>query len=339
LSGNHCTTWTLEKQKTRNDMEDHIKIFAGNANRPLAEKIAARVGVPLSEASVTRYPDGEICVTYEETVRGRDVFIIQPTGIDPNEYLMELLVMTDAARRASAKRITAVIPFFAYARQDRKDRSRVPISAKLVANLLVASGVDRVLTVDLHSPQIQGFFDIPVDHLYAAPVFVRYLNEKLPAEDRVVVSPDPGGLKMAYSYSQLLDAGLALAGKHRKSPTEVEALELVGNVKGKNCILADDMTTTAGTLCAAAEMAMAAGAKSVCAVVSHCSITEMGVERLKNSSIEELITTDTLLPQLEWDEYPITVLSIADLLGDAIQRIYGDESVSKLFEIHQGRTQ
>ncbi len=320
-------------------MKDHIKIFAGNANRPLAEKIAARVGVPLSVASVTRYPDGEICVTYEETVRGRDVFIIQPTGIQPNEYLMELLIMADAARRASAKRITAVMPFFAYARQDRKDRSRVPISAKLVANLLVAAGVDRVLTIDLHSPQIQGFFDIPVDHLYAAPVLVRYLNEKLPAGNRVVVAPDPGGLKMAYSYSQLLDAGLAIAGKHRKSPTEVEALELVGNVKGKDCVLVDDMTTTAGTLCAAAQMLKDNGAKSVRAAVSHCPITELGIERLKDSSIEELITTDSLLPEQEWGAFPITVLSVADLLGDAIQRIYGDESVSKLFEIHQGRTQ
>ncbi len=180
-------------------MENHIKIFSGNAHRPLAEKIAARVGIPLSVASIGRFPDGEISVIYEETVRGRDVFIVQPTAMQPNEYLMELLIMADAARRASAKRITAVMPFFAYARQDRKDRSRVPISAKLVANLLVAAGVNRVLTVDLHSPQIQGFFDIPVDHLYAAPLMVRYLREQLPPENRVVVAPDPGGLKMAYS--------------------------------------------------------------------------------------------------------------------------------------------
>ena len=320
-------------------MENHIKIFSGNANRPLAEKIAARVGIPLSVASVTRYPDGEISVTYEETVRGRDVFIIQPTGLQPNEYLMELLIMIDAARRASARRITAVVPFFAYARQDRKDRSRVPISAKLVANLLVAAGVSRVLTIDLHSPQIQGFFDIPVDHLYAAPLLVRYLREKMPAGNRVVVAPDPGGLKMAYSYSQLLDAGLALAGKHRTSPTEVEALELVGDVAGKDCVLTDDITTTAGTLCAAAKMAMANGAKSVRAAVSHCPITALGIQRLQDSPIEELITTDTLLPQPGWNNFKITVLTVADLLGDAIKRIYGDESVSKLFEIHQGRTQ
>ena len=320
-------------------MENHIKIFAGNANRPLAEKIAARVGIPLSVASIGRFPDGEISVTYEETVRGRDVFIVQPTGMQPNEYLMELLIMADAARRASAKRITAVMPFYAYARQDRKDRSRVPISAKLVANLLVAAGVDRVLTVDLHSPQIQGFFDIPVDHLYAAPLMVRYLREKLPAENRVVVAPDPGGLKMAYSYSQLLGAGLALAGKHRTSATEVEAIELVGDVKGKDCILTDDMTTTAGTLCAAAKLAKNQGAKSVRAVVSHCPITPLGIQRLRDSAIEELITTDTIPPQPGWEGFPITVLTVADLLGDAIKRIYGDESVSKLFEIHQGRTQ
>ncbi|MDR0993693.1 MAG: ribose-phosphate pyrophosphokinase [Verrucomicrobiota bacterium] len=320
-------------------MENLIKIFAGNANRPLAERIAVRVGVPLSAASVSTFPDGEISVIYEETVRGREVFIVQPTGLRPNEYLMELLIMADAARRASARRITAVMPFFAYARQDRKDRSRVPISAKLVANLLVAAGVDRVLTIDLHSPQIQGFFDIPVDHLYAAPLMVRYIREQAPAADCVVVAPDPGGLKMAYSYSKLLGAGLALAGKHRCSASEVEALELVGNVEGRDCILTDDMTTTAGTLCAAARMAKENGARSVRAVVSHCPITELGIQRLKESPIEELITTDSLAQSLPWGDFPLTVLTVADLLGDAIKRIYGDESVSKLFEIHQGRMQ
>ena len=319
-------------------MQNHIKIFTGNANRPLAEKIAARVGVPLSQASIGRFPDGEISVTYEETVRGRDVFIIQPTGTAPNDYLMELLIMTDAARRASAKRITAVMPFFAYARQDRKERSRVPISAKLVANLLVAAGVGRVLTIDLHSPQIQGFFDIPVDHLYAAPLLVRHLRAKLPARNRMVVAPDPGGLKMAYSYSQLLDAGLALAGKHRTSATEVEAFRLVGEVEGKDCVLVDDMTTTAGTLCAAAKLVKAQGAKSVRAAVTHCPITPLGIQRLQDSGLEELVTTDSIQPQ-NWGEFPITILTVADLLGDAIKRIYGDESVSKLFEIHQGRTQ
>lgn len=320
-------------------MENQIKIFTGNANRPLAERIAARVGLPLSAASVIRFPDGEISVTFEETVRGRDVFIVQPTGLQPNEYLMELLIMTDAARRASARRITAVMPFFSYARQDRKDRSRVPISAKLVANLLVAAGVSRVLTMDLHSPQIQGFFDIPVDHLYAAPLMVRYIREQMPEDNCVVVAPDPGGLKLAYSYSQLLGAGLALAGKHRRSATEVEALELVGNVDGKDCILTDDMTTTAGTLCAAAKMAKDNGARSVRAAVSHCPVTPLGIQRLQESPVEELITTDSLPQNQDWGDFPLTVLSVAELLGDAIKRIYGDESVSKLFEIHQGRMQ
>ena len=318
-------------------MSNHIKIFSGSANRALATKIAARVGVPLSAATLGRFPDGEIYVTFEETVRGRDVFLVQPTALQPNEYLMELFLMADAARRASAQRVTAVIPFFSYARQDRKERSRVPISAKLMANLLVAAGVNRVLTVDLHSPQIQGFFDIPVDHLYAAPLLVRYLREQAPSDRRVVVAPDPGSLKMAYSYAQLLGSGLALAGKHRTSATEVEALELVGNVDGKDCVLTDDMTTTAGTLCAAAKLAKEHGARSIQADVSHCPITPLGIERLKDSPIEEIVTTDSI-PAPDWGGYPATVLTVADMLGDAIKCIYGDEPISTLFEIHQGRT-
>ena len=318
-------------------MSNHIKIFSGSANRALATKIAARVGVPLSAATLGRFPDGEIYVTFEETVRGRDVFLVQPTALQPNEYLMELFLMADAARRASAQRVTAVIPFFSYARQDRKERSRVPISAKLMANLLVAAGVNRVLTVDLHSPQIQGFFDLPVDHLYAAPLLVRYLREQAPSDRRVVVAPDPGSLKMAYSYAQLLGSGLALAGKHRTSATEVEALELVGNVDGKDCVLTDDMTTTAGTLCAAAKLAKEHGARSIRAAVSHCPITPLGIERLKDSPIEEIVTTDSI-PAPDWGGYPATVLTVADMLGDAIKCIYGDEPISTLFEIHQGRT-
>ena len=318
-------------------MSNHIKIFSGSANRALATKIAARVGVPLSAATLGRFPDGEIYVTFEETVRGRDVFLVQPTALQPNEYLMELFLMADAARRASAQRVTAVIPFFSYARQDRKERSRVPISAKLMANLLVAAGVNRVLTVDLHSPQIQGFFDITVDHLYAAPLLVRYLREQAPSDRRVVVAPDPGSLKMAYSYAQLLGSGLALAGKHRTSATEVEALELVGNVDGKDCVLTDDMTTTAGTLCAAAKLAKEHGARSIRAAVSHCPITPLGIERLKDSPIEEIVTTDSI-PAPDWGGYPATVLTVADMLGDAIKCIYGDEPISTLFEIHQGRT-
>lgn len=317
-------------------MESRIKIFSGTANIPLAEKIADRVGVPLSAAKVSRYPDGEIAVSFEETVRGRDVFIVQPTGLKPNEYLMELLIMADAAKRASANAVTAVIPYFGYARQDRKDRSRVPVTAKLVANLLVASGVTRVVTMDLHSPQIQGFFDIPIDHLYAAPVIVRYLNETRTGNDqnRVVVAPDPGGLKNAYAYAQRLGAGLALCGKQRTSPTEVEAIDLVGVVEGKDCIVTDDLTSTAGTLCAAAGLAKAHGARSIRAVVSHALLTPEGLARLAASPIEELVMTDSLLhPQMEVPEgIKVTVLSVGNLLGDAIKRIYGNESVSQLFE-------
>lgn len=320
-------------------MDSHIKIFSGNANRPLAMKIADRVGVPLSDARVGRYPDGEISVSYEETVRGRDVFIVQPTGLSPNEFLMELLVMADAAKRASARVVNAVIPYFGYARQDRKDRSRVPVTAKLVANLLVASGISRVITMDLHAPQIQGFFDIPIDHLYAAPVIVHYLNQTRPEgqqdSDRVVVAPDPGGLKNAYSFAQRLGAGLALCGKQRTSPTEVEAINLVGDVKGKDCILVDDMTSTAGTLCGAAGLAKDRGARSVRAVVSHGLLSETGLQRLAESPIEELVMTDSLRhPDYAVPEgIKLTVLSVGNLLGDAIKRIYGNESVSQLFEI------
>jgi ribose-phosphate pyrophosphokinase len=317
-------------------MKDYeLKIFSGNAHRGLAENIAKYVGVPLSAASVIHFPDGEISVRYEETVRGRDVFIVQPTALKPNEYLMELLIMADAARRASAARVTAVIPYFAYARQDRKDRSRVPISAKLVANLLAAAGVDRVVTMDLHAPQIQGFFDIPLDHLLAAPVLVRHIRERLPS-DIVVVAPDPGSLKMAYSYSKRLHGGIALVAKQRRSATQVEALDLVGDVAGRNCVIVDDMTATAGTLCAAAQILVARGAKSVSAAVSHCPITPIGIERLKTSPIGELATTDSIPPPDFPEGTPVRVMSVAPLFGEAIKRIHGDESVSNLFEIHEG---
>lgn len=315
-----------------------MKIFTGNANPDLAKGIARHLGMTLGHLAINRFPDGEIGVKIDDNIRGKDVFIIQPTCYPPNEHVMELLIVIDAMRRASAARITAVMPFYGYARQDRKDQPRVPITAKLVANLLVAAGTNRLLAMDFHAQQIQGFFDIPVDHLYAAPLLVRHLREKLPAQNRMVVAPDPGGLKMAYSYSQLLDAGLSLAGKHRTSATEVEAFRLVGDVVGKDCVLVDDMTTTAGTLCAAARLVREQGARSVRAAVTHCPITPLGVQRLKDSGLEELVTTDSIQPQ-DWGEFPITTLTVADLLGDAIKRIYGDESVSRLFEIHQGRTQ
>jgi ribose-phosphate pyrophosphokinase len=308
-----------------------VKIFSGSANPALAQKIAEYLGVSLGSAQITRFQEGEIWVKIQEHVRGDDVFVVQPTCPPPNENLMELLIMIDALRRASAARITAVMPFYGYARQDRKDQPRVPITAKLVANLLVASGVNRVLTLDLHAQQIQGFFDIPLDHLYASPVIVKYLKEKQ-LHNPVVVSPDTGGLKMAHAYAQMLDAGLAIVAKERKGPTEVEAFSLVGDVEGKTAILVDDLTTTAGTLCAAASFVKRNGAIKVYAAVTHAVLAPVGIERLKKSDISELVVTDSV-PIPDGSGLPLTVLSVAELFGEAIRRINEDKSISDLFHI------
>ena len=297
----------------------------------MAERIALAAGVELCAVDITRFPDGEIFVKLQDNVRGDDLFLVQSVSVKPNDYLMELLIMIDAAKRASANRITAVLPYYGYARQDRKDQPRVPITAKLVANLLVAAGANRVLCMDLHAQQIQGFFDIPVDHLYAAPVIVKYLRSQN-LSNLVVVSPDAGGLKMADAYSKLLDAGIAVVGKQRKSATDVEANHLVGDVEGCNTLIVDDMTSTAGTLAAAAGLLKKAGAKSIRAAVSHSLLTEKGIERLKDSPIEELVTTDSV-PQRQWDDFDVTVLSVADTLAEAICRIHNDQSVSSLFRI------
>lgn len=272
----------------------------------------------------------------EENVRGEDVFVVQPTSPPTNYNLMELFIMIDALRRASASRITAVLPFYGYARQDRKDQPRVPITAKLVANLLVAAGANRILTMDLHAQQIQGFFDIPVDHLYAAPVIYEYLKKKhIP--DLVVVGPDVGGLKMAHAYSQVLEAGLAIVAKRRKSATEVESMAVIGEIRGRNILLVDDLTETAGTLTAAAELLKRKGAKRILACVSHAILNKIGIERLRKSVIDELITTDTVLrPAI--DGVKITTLSVAGLLGEAIKRITNNLSVTSLFEFKGGRT-
>jgi ribose-phosphate pyrophosphokinase len=315
---------------------NHLKIFRGNANPDLAQKITEYLGIPLGEATVTAFPDGESFVKYEENVRGDDVFIIQPTCPSTNHHLMELFIMIDAAKRASAHRITAVMPFYGYARQDRKDQPRVPITAKLVANLLTAAGANRVLTMDLHAQQIQGFFDIPVDHLYAAPVFYRYLSTKK-LNNPVVVSPDVGGMKMASAYSQVLGAGLAIVAKRRVSATETEALYVVGDVAGRDVIMVDDMTETAGTLTSAARTLKAAGAGNIYAGVSHAILNDLGYQRLRGSDIKELITTDST-PITQADGVPITVLSVAELLGEAIKRIHCGESVSSLFEIGNGKS-
>jgi ribose-phosphate pyrophosphokinase len=308
----------------------NLSIFSGNSNLQLSQEICQFIGIPLGDATVTVFPDGESFVKINENVRGQDVFILQSTCPPTNHHFMEMLIMIDAARRASAKRITAVIPFYGYARQDRKDQPRVPITAKLVANLLVASGADRILTMDLHSGQIQGFFDIPVDHLYASPVFYDYLN-KTRSEKLVVVSPDVGGVKMAAAYAGLFEAGLGFVAKRRINAATVEAINLVGDVDGCDVLLIDDITETAGTLTAAAKMCRENGAVSVRAAVTHSNLTEKAYDKLSSGLIDELITTNTI--QLDTKDLPITVLSVAQLLGEAIMRIHGNKSVTGLFKV------
>ena len=308
-----------------------MKIFSGNSNRNLAEDIARYLKVTLGEVDISRFPDGEIFVQVKENIRGRDVFVIQSICEPPNENLMELLIMIDAMRRASARRITAVLPFYGYARQDRKDQPRVPITAKLVANLLVAAGANRLLTMDLHAQQIQGFFDIPVDHLYATPILAKYLKEKN-IKDPVIVAPDTGSVKTAFAYTQMLDCGLAIVAKQRMGPTEVAALTVVGDVDGRSAIMVDDLLTTGGTLCSAAEILRKRGAADVYAAVSHAAVTPLAVERLRDSQMKELVVTNSI-PVEEGLDYPLTVLSIAELLGEAIWRIHEDQSVSSLFKM------
>jgi len=313
-----------------------VKIFSGTSNRPLAESIANNIGAELGKCTVSSFPDGETFVKIEENVRGEDVYLVQSTCPPTNHNLMEMFIMIDALKRASASRITAVIPFYGYARQDRKDQPRVPITAKLVANLIVTAGATRVLTMDLHAQQIQGFFDIPVDHLYAAPVIYEYLKKKnIP--NLVVVSPDVGGIKMAYAYAQFLETELAIVAKRRKNASEVESMGIIGEIDGHNVLLVDDLTETAGTLTQAAALMRTSGAKQVYACVSHAFLNETGIERLRKSNIDELITTDTVLrPAI--DGVKITTLSVAGLLGEAIKRIHSNSSVTSLFEFKGGRT-
>lgn len=308
-----------------------MKLISGTAHRALAERIACQLGTQLADVHVTAFPDGETFVKINENIRGADVFIVQPSCPPTNHNLMELLIMVDAARRASAGRITAVMPFFGYARQDRKDQPRVPITAKLVANLLTSAGVGRVLTMDLHAPQIQGFFDIPVDHLYAKPALIGYLRERHPdTSNLTVVSPDVGGVKMARAYADALGAELAIVAKHRVSATRVEAMNVIGDVQDRDVVLVDDMTETAGTLCAAADILRKHGARRIYAGVSHAVLGEMGRQRLLDSAIEEVITTDSV-PQATGEK--VRAVGIAPLLGEAIRRISGGESVTSLFEV------
>lgn len=313
-----------------------MKIFSGTSNRPLAKAICDYIGIELGKCAVSSFPDGETFAKIEENVRGEDVYLIQSTSPPTNHHLMEMFIMMDALRRASASRITAVMPFYGYARQDRKDQPRVPITAKLVANLLVAAGANRILTMDLHAQQIQGFFDIPVDHLYAAPVMYDYLKKKA-IPDLLVVSPDVGGLKMAHAYSQVLETELAIVAKRRKSATEIESMTVIGEIRGKNVLMVDDLTETAGTLTTASALLKKKGAKKIYACVSHAILNDLGIERLRKSNIDELITTDTVLrPAI--DGVTIVTLSVAGLLGEAINRINSNSSVTSLFEFKGGRT-
>ena len=305
-----------------------LKIISGNANRPLAESIVKNLGVELCQAQITRFSDGEIQVKVEDNVRGADCFIIQPTCSPVNENIMELLIIADALRRASAKRITAVIPYYGYGRQDRKAEPRVPISAKLVANLIVASGVTRVLSMDLHAGQIQGFFDIPVDHLYGTPVFLKYLKEKK-LKDMVVVSPDAGGVERARAFAKHLNSDLAIVDKRRPRPNEAAIMNLIGDVKGKSAIILDDLVDTAGTLAKVANALKDKGASQVIAAASHGVLSGDALKKIDESALKELIITDSIPPRGK--SAKLKVLTIAPLLAEAIKRIYNDESVSALF--------
>ena len=307
-----------------------LRIFTGTAHPELARRIAAYLGIEVGHASVGRFPDGEVNVKIDDDVRGKDVFVVQPTCPPVNDNLMELLILIDCLRRASAGRITAVFPYFGYARKDRKDEGRVPISAKLVANLVVSAGVDRVLALDLHAPQIQGFFDIPVDHLFASPVMVRHLKS-LGLEDPVVVAPDVGGIKMARAYAKSLGAGLAIVDKRRVSPDQAEAVHVIGAVEGKTVVLVDDMISTAGTITEASKAVSSHGAREVYVCATHAVLCGPASQRLSGAPVRSVIVTDTIPPALTAGVKNLHVLSISELLGEAIRRIHESESVSSLF--------
>ncbi len=309
-----------------------IEILAGNSNRPLAEAVAAELKLPLSNAEVGKFSDGEIAITLPQTVRGRDVFIIQSTSIPVNDNLMELLIMIDACKRASAGRVTAVMPYFGYARQDRKARPRDPITAKLVADILTSAGADRVLTMDLHAAQIQGFFDIPVDHLYGAPILARYFKNKM-TEDWVVVSPDVGSVGRARNFASRVNASLAIVDKRRPKANAIEVMNVIGDVKGKTCVMIDDMIDTAGTICQGAQALVDNGAKEVFACCTHGVLSGPAMERLIASPIKEIVVLDTIdLPEEVRNNPKIKVLSVSKLIARAIATIYSESSLSAIYE-------
>lgn len=311
-------------------MGNVMKIFSGNANYVMAEEIANYLGMEVSRADVRNFSDGEIFVEVRENVRGTDSYIIQPTCTPVNDNLMELVIMADAIRRASARRITAVIPYYGYARQDRKVAPRVPISAKVVAEMLMAVGVRRVLCMDLHAGQIQGFFNIPVDHLYAAPILIDYIKDNF--DDFIMVSPDAGGVERTRAFAKRLDCGLAIIDKRRDRPNQSEAMHVIGDVKGKIAIMLDDMVDTAGTLCNGATTLMENGAKEVHACCSHPVLSGPALDRLTESSIKSLVVTNTIpLRDNALSCEKIKVLSVSALLAEAIRRIHNEDSVSSLF--------
>ena len=312
-----------------------MKIISGTAHPELARDIAASLGLPLSDTTVNTFPDGESFVQIKESIRGTDTFIVQPTCPPTNHNLMELLVMVDAVRRASASRITAVMPFYGYARQDRKDKPRVPITAKLVANLLTSAGVNRVLCMDLHAAQIQGFFEIPVDHLHSVPVLIKHLKQHYvkDLDNLVVVSPDIGGVKNAKSYANILGTKLAIVAKQRISATEVDAHAVIGDVEGKDVLMVDDMTESGGTLCAAAAVLKEHGAARIFAGVSHAVLNEKACARLAASPIERLLTSDSVPMAKTFGGDMVDTVSIAPLFAQAILNIHNNDSVTHLFDI------
>ena len=311
---------------------DRLKIISGNANRALAAEIADRLFIELSDARISTFADGESYIQIKENVRGSDVFVVQPTCGPVNQHLMELLLIIDALKRSSADRITAVLPYFGYARQDRKDRPRVPISARLVASLIERAGAHRVLALDLHAAQIQGFFDIPVDHLFATPVLLEYFRNQS-IDDVTVVSPDAGGVERARAFAKRMNAPLAIIDKRRDEPNVAEIMNIIGDVRGRNCILLDDLIDTAGTLVKGAEAIMAGGAKSVTACATHGVLSGPAVDRIVKSQIREVVFTNSIpLKPEATASGRIRVLSVAPLLARAIQSIHGETSISILFE-------
>jgi ribose-phosphate pyrophosphokinase len=312
-----------------------LKLFAGRSNMKLAEMISQSIGQPLGACEIQNFSDGEIWMKYSENIRGSDVFIIQSTQ-PPAENLMELLIMVDAAKRASARRVTAVIPYFGYARQDRKDQPRVSITAKLVANLLTTAGADRVITMDLHAPQIQGFFDIPVDHLYSSAVYVSFFSTR-PVANLTVVSPDVGGIKMARAFAKRLGGDLVLIDKRRPTPNKSEVMNIIGEVKGRNILIVDDIIDTGGTFCSAVAALKEAGAKEIFGACTHPIFSGKAPERIETSAVSKVFVTDTVALNLKISKSSkIQVLSVAETFAEAIKRCFNNQSISSLFDVDKG---